>query len=584
MPAAPVSTALAAATLAFAAWAIHFVRRRRIVFHLGRNGAGLTPAFMLCLALVGLKLGESTGSLAAMCGFVVALHAAACVFAARTSKRTLRLPRWSNIELGSVIFVAAFVVAIPLADSACHNYIISAYLRGNIPPSASNAPHVPLPYHGLYDALVAVVVRGLPVDFELGMDLATVGLLVVVVLNMRAVARELFSNDRVRAWAVVFFLLAFGPSFIRVFSEGLMGLHGRMAQVYPDLIRRRPMVLSHALGSFVIAVLLPYAKRKAFARPRLWLALPAVWLLPYASEEMLLFVGALTLPLVVRKRLPWPPVVAASAVLLLGLWGAQVFSSGTLIDSEVVFRPQPGLAWPLTLPYWKATQAGLPLVSWRGVQLLLEELGPVFAISLGYIAWRGSLPQRLLLLPFAAGFAVAAAINLGPWPKGDMDRFCFFSVNLVFFTAPAWLVPLYEKRPARWTKVAVVSLLAATLTSGIVYPTWRGITKARSWSHAWQEQPGLELRAALTKVARREVVLSDERMSQTLVSAGFVVVAPMMRNYLNDVDESNFDDYAKRHQHEADWWFLPADDARVAQRHNAAEAVLSGYVLLRPPR
>jgi len=344
------------------------------------------------------------------------------------------------------------------------------------------------------------------------------------------------------------------------------------------------MVLSHALGSFVIAVLLPYAKRRAFAMPRLWLALPAVWLLPYASEEMLLFIGALTLPLVVRQQLPWPTLLASTFVLLLGLWGAQVFSWGPRIDQEIVFRPIPGLAWPLTLPYWKAAQAGLPLASWRGVKLLLEELGPVFAISLGFIAWRGSLPQRLLLLPFVAGFAVAVAMQLGPWPKADMDRFYFFCVNVVFFTAPAWLVPLYEKRSARWAKVAVASIFAATLTSGLVYPTWRGITNSRSWWHAWEEQPGVELRAALAKVARREVVLSDERMSQTLVNAGFVVVAPMMRNYLNDVDESNFDNYATKHQYEADWWFLPADDARVAQRHNTAEAALSGYVLLRPQR
>lgn len=92
MPAAPVSTAMAAATLGFAAWAITFVRRRRIVFHLGRNGVGLTPAFMLSLALVGLKLGELTGSFAAMCGSVVALHAAACAFAVCTHNRM----RWGR--------------------------------------------------------------------------------------------------------------------------------------------------------------------------------------------------------------------------------------------------------------------------------------------------------------------------------------------------------------------------------------------------------------------------------------------------------------------------------------------------------
>ena len=92
MPAAPVSTAMAAATLGFAAWAITFVRRRRIVFHLGRNGVGLTSAFMLSLALVGLKLGELTGSFAAMCGSVVALHAAACAFAVCTHNRT----RWGR--------------------------------------------------------------------------------------------------------------------------------------------------------------------------------------------------------------------------------------------------------------------------------------------------------------------------------------------------------------------------------------------------------------------------------------------------------------------------------------------------------
>lgn len=581
MPAAPVSTALAAVTLGFAAWSLRFVQRRRIVFYLGRSGAKLAPAFLLSLALVGLKLGEYTGSFAAMCGAVVALLGTASAFAARTAKRTRRLPRWSMLELGSVIFVAAFVLVIPLADSACHNYIIAAYLRGNIPPSASNAPHVALPYHGLYDALVALIVRGLPVDFELGMDIASVGLLVIVVLNMQAVAREVLPRPRVRAWAIVFFLLAFGPSFIRVFGDGLMGLHGRMAQVYPDLIRRRPMVLSHALGSFVIAVLLPYAKRRAFARPQLWFALPAVWLLPYASEEMLLFIAALALPLVLRQRLPWGPVMAATAVLLLGLWGAQVFSSGVPIDQAIVFRPQPGFAWPPTLPYWKAAQAGLPLASWPGLKLLLDELGPVFAASLAFITWRGSLPQRLLLLPFAAGFVAAVLMHLGPWPKGDMDRFFFFSVQLVFFTTPAWLVPLYEKPKARWIKVAVASLFVATFASGVIYPAWRGATKARFWGRAWEQQPGLALRAALAKVGPRQIVLSDEPMSQKLVNAGFVVVAPMLRNNLNNVDEENFAAFAKQHQHEAHWWFLPANDPRVVQQQAAAEAAFNGYILIK---
>ncbi|MDX2023567.1 MAG: hypothetical protein SF187_25240 [Deltaproteobacteria bacterium] len=571
-------------TLIFAAWAVHFVRARRIVFYLGRHGVKLAPAFMLSLAVVGLKLGEAFHSFAAMCGFAVALQATACGFAARTSKRTLREPPWSKLEVASVIFVAAFVLLIPLADSACHNFVISSYLRGNIPPTASNAPHVPLPYHGLYDALVAVIVHALPVDFELGMDIVSVALLLVIVLNLQAAAREVWSHATVRVWAIVFFLLAFGPTFVRLFDEGMMGLHGRMAQVYPDLLRRRPMALSHALGSFVIAILLPYAKRHALARPQLCLALPALWLLPHASEEMLLFVGVLALPLVVCGRLPWPAVIAAIASLSYGVWDAQVFWPKTTMDPEIVFRPQPGFAWPLTLPYWKTAHAGLPLLSWQALKLLFEELGPVFALSFGFVAWRGSSPQRLLLLPFVAGFSAAVCMHLGPWPKADVDRFLFFSVQLVFFTAPAWLVPLWEKQTGAVERWAVGTVFATTILSGLVYPAWRGATKARSWNSAWQERPGHDLRAALGKVGPKQMVLSDEHMSQNLVDAGFVVVAPMLRNNLNNVDEANFNAYVAKHKQEADWWFLPARDLGVLQGDTRVEATFDDYVLTKPRR
>jgi hypothetical protein len=256
-----------------------------------------------------------------------------------------------------------------------------------------------------------------------------------------------------------------------------------------------------------------------------------------------------------------------------------VFSAHTIADSEIVFRPQPGLAWPLTLPYWKATQTGVPLLSWNALYLLFVELGPVFAFCVGFISTRGSLPQRLLLLPFASGFLAAVSIQLGSWPKADMDRFFFFSTQLVFFTAPSWLVPLWQKQSVTRNKVAVAIVFVATLSSGIIYPTWRGATKSRSWWHAWQEQPGTELRVALAKIAPRQMILSDLHMSQKLVDAGFLVVAPMQRNYLNDVDEMAFNDYVKKHQHEANWWFLPANDPRVAARQVQNVAVFEGYVL-----
>ena len=74
-----------------------------------------------------------------------------------------------------------------LWDIECHRAITAEYLRGNLPPTALNNPHVPLAYHSVYDCIVAVVLTALPLELTTGMAIVSIGCVVLTVANLAAV-------------------------------------------------------------------------------------------------------------------------------------------------------------------------------------------------------------------------------------------------------------------------------------------------------------------------------------------------------------------------------------------------------------
>src|SRR6185312_4734066 len=114
------------------------------------------------------------------------------------------------------------------------------YLNGNIPPTALNDPNLPLVYHSIYDAVVAVALKALPVDLDIGLALASIVCLALTLSSLKAITRLLFRSAPLAQLARVLFLWGFGPIFMRHVIErnNLDDFHGQTAQVFVDIIFR----------------------------------------------------------------------------------------------------------------------------------------------------------------------------------------------------------------------------------------------------------------------------------------------------------------------------------------------------------
>lgn len=592
MPYSPavISSFLIVGALVVAAVAARSVTRRRAVLVLGPRGPALAPALLASFWLTGIWLGQFTGSLVGM-ALVGALPLVALAVHARRRFPLLRVrPRiWTRIDLAIFVFVAVVVLMIDLYDNDCHRAVVGQYLRGNIPPTALNDPRFPLAYHSLYDAVVALVVRAFPLQLETAMDVVTIGCVALTLANLGVVTRYLFRSSWVRQVGRVLFVVGFGPAVIRMFldHEDLVAVHGRSTQAFIDVILRRPTALAFVVTTLAMALLLPYYRRGpglplVRAARRAWFLLPAVALLPNLAEELALFVVILAGPLFVMRRLPWRLMGIAALV-----WLAASTQSGVvrgIVGHASMAAPHLGIAWPPRLPTWYHPDDGMPVFSWDTFRFLTLELGPLFLLTwiLALVGRDGR--RRVVAMTFLGGLLVAAFLRMDGWVKGDGDRFLFYGTAPVFLMS-AGLIEILADRRGRlgrfldraWLRCGYLVFAVLMCVPSMAYPIWTGLPFLESaFNNAGF---GNNLRRNLSTVGPRDGVITTLDRGGELVTAGFVVVAPMTGSLIGVIERDHFDEYTRAHAEVARWLFLPQNDRRVAGQE--VQGRDGDYVLVR---
>jgi hypothetical protein len=574
-----------------AAWAAHEILRRRVVFLLGRHGPDLAPAVLFSFWLCGLLIGEPSRSVTGM-AIVAATVLVAVAFLVRGSYALRRArPRiWTGIDWFLFLHVAAIFWFIDRWDFGCHRALVAEYLNGNVPPTALNDPSLPLVYHSIYDAIVAVGLKALPVDLQTGLALASIVCVALTLSNLQAVSRLLFRTPRLAQLARVLFVWGFGPVFIRHLVEhnDIDDFHGQTAQVFVDIILRRPAGLGLALFTLAVALILPCyrACRRASPAPpssatlRLIFLVPVAFLFPQLAEEGTFFFGVALLPLLLTRRVPKYLVVALAVAGAAGLMRSGVFTS-VVMGYKAMSVPRPHLSWPPRLPTWRSQDDGVSLWSWRSLVFFAFELGPVFCASVILALWRGSDRRRLLVLVFAAGLLVALFVQPSGWPKSDLDRFFFYGTPFIFMLSAGLVEGLVARfgRLGEGRRLAVVSSVFALIICGpsVIWPTY--YAGAALSDQVQRHDIGGDLRRNLAAVRPREPILTTADRADDLVSVGFTVLAPFTSNNVGTTTRDGFDDYVSKNAGRAVWLFLPEGDARVNGRR--VEGRDGGYVLVR---
>jgi hypothetical protein len=582
---------LTAFAVAAALWAAREILRRRVVYLLGRHGPELAPAVLFSFWLCGLLIGEPSRSVTGM-AIVAGTVLVAVAFLVRGSYALRRArPRiWTGIDWFLFLHVAAIFWFIDRWDFGCHRAMVAEYLNGNVPPTALNDPGLPLVYHSIYDAVAAVGMKALPVDLQTGLALASIVCVALTLSNLKAITRVIFRTAPLAQLARVLFFWGFGPIFIRHLIErnDIDDLHGQSAQVFVDIILRRPAGLGLALFTLALALILPCYRARRSGSPlpppsatlRLILLVPVAFLFPQLAEEGTFFFGVALLPLLLTRRVPGYLVVALAVAGAVGLMRSGVFTS-VLMGYEAMSVPRPHLAWPPRLPTWKSQSDGVALRSWESLVFFAFELGPVFFASLSLALWRGGDRRRLLVLVFVSGLVVALFVQPSGWPKSDLDRFLFYGTPFIFMLAAA----LVEALGARFRSLAggirltVVSAVLALIVCGpsVIWPTYYAGRQLRDAlvSH----DIGGDLRRNLSAVRPREPILTTADRADDLVMVGFTVLAPFTSNNVGTSTREGFDDYVAKNANRAVWLFLPEGDARVSGRR--VEGRDGGYVLVR---
>jgi hypothetical protein len=558
--------------------------RRRAVWRLGREGRALAPAFLLSLWFLGLAAGQFTGSLMLMAWVAAAPVLGLAVVGWRNHRPIVRHHgRWTALDAIVFLFLVACVLAVVGGDNLCHYAVVSTYLRGNIPPRAFNDPSFPLVYHGLFDAAAAVVVRAFRIDLEAGLDVVTVVCLAATVSALGALSRTLFASPAARQAARVFFLLGFGPTWARVVAGApVSSLHGDVVQPVADLVLRRPMALNLVLFTFALGALFPRlrAPDRPGARfgPKSCYLLPLPALLPLVSEELVAILILLGSLLVLRRRLSLRALLFAGSIAAVVALGSGVLRGVAAQESPMAI-PKPRLAFPPTLPAWSAPHEGLPLLSHQASERLLLELGPLALGAFVLAVVAGDDRRRVLVLLALGGAAAGCLFGLRGWPKADLDRFLFYGALSGYLLAADWIERLGRVRQAAVRRTLGASICLSTIAAPVAVVSQRLLDQRRPTLFIAHERPGDDLRRALAAVGPRETILTDLASAQFLVSAGFLVIAPMTSHMVAKVVAAEFSTYVARHEHRADWLFVPLDDARVAGKPIAAEH--AGYVLVR---
>lgn len=596
---AAAETALALAVTLIAARAI---LRRRIVFVLGHHGPELAPGVLASVWLVAALLGQLTGSIPGMAWVATAVMVGVALWVVRRfSLQRGRHARWTVIDF-VIVAIAAFVVFFSgLWDFGCHEVIVGQLLHGNLPPSALNDPRAPLVYHAIYDLVVAVVMTALPIDLEPAMGIVSVACVALTVANLRSITRLLFGRRLSAPLGRALFAFGFGPTFLRFFidREATDPLHGSTSQVYLDIILRRPAGMGIAFFTLALALLLPLYRGRSAGRPvagapdhdpaaqrrrttrALVALLPTCVLLPLMAEETVMLLGVFGLPLVLLRRIPWHLLAALVVATVAGALQSGVMHV-VFGRADAMAAPHPHLAWPPTLPTWRATDHGAGLGTRQALFFLVGELGPVFFGGLTWALAGGAGGRgRALMAIFGAGLLVTLFIQPTGWQKSDLDRFFFYGTPLVFMAA-AGLVDWLAARTAttrrlRTTVAAALGLGMFTCVAPLYFPgsTALGHLKGSFEQHTL----GGDLARRLRVVGPHQVVLTTRERTRDLLRAGFLVLAPFDTNSVGTVTDEHFDDYVRAHADRADWLFLPQNDGRVAGR--TVEARDGDFVLVR---
>jgi hypothetical protein len=553
------------------------VLRRRTVLRLGRDGGAYAPAALLATWLTGVTLGEHGGSLATMAlGGAVALLAVDGL-TRRDGRRRFRgeaLDAWTAAAVG---FVVVTVVLNGRYDTDCHDAVMGAYLRGNIPPTALNDASFPLPYHRLFDAVAALLLRALPIDFELARDLTTTLAVLAMAPALVPLSSALLGTARARRLGRVFFLLAFGPSWIRFFATAdPEQLHGKSTQAFVTTLLRRPTALGFALFVPALACLVAYARGQR--RPTLALLAPIAFVTPLVGEELGFLIAAAALPLVATRRISLRACVALSAIGLVGAARSGVVRAVVTGDSPMA-APRLGLLFPPALPSWEVP-AGLPFGG-PALGALLVELGPVALATLGWALAARGRARRIAALPLLVGLVTSSLLRLDGWNRADLDRFLLYGTPVLFLMTASWLDVVAARAGVGLARGFERVLIVATIAGPIAHANWTALDHVRGFADWWRERPGQELRRALIAVGPRDPVLTDSGFADAVVQAGFVVVAPMTSSSVGSVDRDAFDRYLERHAWRARWLLLAKGDRRLDGLAPVAE--VRGHVLARAP-
>jgi hypothetical protein len=579
---------LAAGALVTALLSARAIIRTRAVLLLGRSGRALAPSVLAVLWLLGLLTGQVAHSVLGMAaGGAVVMLTLALLVRRRFARLKGSHPTWTGIDWAMFLFAVVVFWSVDLWDPEVHSALIAQFLHGNMPARALNDPRFPLAYHGVYDAVAAIVMAALPIDTQPAMAIVSIACVALTLCNLQALSRALFGRLPAAQLGRALFMFGFGPIFIRCLAGGgqLDLLHGHSAEPYVELIMRRPAGLGMVLFTLAVALIIPCyggeseGRRRALRRLP-WLLTPILLVLPQASEEATLFLFVYLAPLLVQRRLPARPIVAMLVATSIGALQSGVVLG--VLGHRSMATPTIHLAWPPRLPSWAEEQDGVSLLSSAAVGFYALELGPFFLCALALALGGRDSARRVIGGAFLVGAAVAVFASTGTWKKSDLDRFLFYGTPPVFMLVADLPDRLLRAlgRPGAASAAALAGLGLLVCGPSTIYPGWRAQMRLNDGFRA--HTIGGDLRRNLDAVGPREPVLTTLDRANELIAAGFLVIAPIETNEVTRVTPGDFDDYVRANASRAVWLFLPENDSRVAGRSPVAHD--GGYVLLHAER
>jgi hypothetical protein len=296
--------------------------------------------------------------------------------------------------------------------------------------------------------------------------------------------------------------------------------------------------------------------------------------LPQVAEEQLLLLAPLVVVLVILRRVPLVAAICAGGGAVAGLVHSGVVRA--LFQTASMASPRLALAWPPLVPTWAEPLSGWPLLSRETAAVALLELGPIVLAAIVLLIRRRSAATRIVGALAIADLAAACVLTLRGWPRADLDRFVFAASNLGWIAAPL-LLPAKVLRSRR--SLAVAGLALAVTAGSLPVAVQRFATQLGQPVEVGPERPYGQLRRVLgSAVAPRDLIATDAGSAQLLVTAGFLVVAPLDSHMVGIVNGRRFDPYVQQHRCRARWLWVPETDPRA--QGDAPLLLHGGYALV----